>query len=439
MTTPEKATPGVVGRADADQTQLADLIVPASQAADKGPLLQLVLPPPRDWVTRVRTYEPPEFVATGNIPPVEWCVDGWIQRGLAGVLVAGGGTGKTTLMLLIAVCHATGRPFMGRAVRRGKAVILSNDDTQANLDAALALVVRACALSETEMLLVRMKVTVVSLLGLDGPKAFTANVKGEVVETDLLYSLQDATAEMNDLVCLVLDTARQFAGGPTNDEQVMKLLIGGATEFAATRQCYVVVPHHTGKANYRDATRDMYSASGSAAISDNSRFVLLLMAVTWGEISDRVQRTGNEDGDPMVLMSTRGSLRVKAPPPIYMIRNDYDIRPISGSLMTKDQQADKRDCEILQAVRKGAQTKQAIEAVVRGRATDTRQRVGDLLQRGHLIYSEPSESGRQTRPRLIVSASGGRLLDDANRRDDSPGEIVSSPLDTGRRDDYCHD
>lgn len=36
MAGPEKATPGVVGRADADQTQLAALIVPASQGADKA-------------------------------------------------------------------------------------------------------------------------------------------------------------------------------------------------------------------------------------------------------------------------------------------------------------------------------------------------------------------------------------------------------------------
>jgi len=85
--------------------------------------LQLVLPAPKDWVTRVQSYEPPEFVVTGDIPPVEWCIEGWIQRGLAGVLVAAGGTGKTTLMLLLAISHATGRPFLGLKVQQGQSLI----------------------------------------------------------------------------------------------------------------------------------------------------------------------------------------------------------------------------------------------------------------------------------------------------------------------------
>ncbi len=42
MSTPEKATPGVVGRADADhQTQLAAPILPASQGADKAQEVRL--------------------------------------------------------------------------------------------------------------------------------------------------------------------------------------------------------------------------------------------------------------------------------------------------------------------------------------------------------------------------------------------------------------
>lgn len=404
------------------------------------PVFALVPTLPKDWVTRVQSYTVPDFVVgNGEPPPIEWAVHGWAQAGKAGVLVAAGGTGKTTLMLLLAICHATGRPFMRQAVKMGKVLLLSNDDQQEDLEAALALVVKAAGLDERERLLVAMNVVVVSTVGMDGVKTFSATVDGRPQATDMLYHLQDATADMKDLVLVVLDTARQFAGGPTNDELVMGLLIGGATEFASRRGCYVVIPHHTGKQNFRDAVTDMYAASGSAAISDNSRFVWLLMTAKWAEVADKVQRTANEDGDPLVLMSTRGSLRVKAPEPLYLVRDGYSIRRLKGSVLSADEQADRRDREILQAVRKGAQTKQAVEASVRGRATDTRQRVADLLQRGHLIYDDSSQSGRQKRLRLMLSASGGRLLDDENRRDDSPGEIVSSALDMGRRDDYCHD
>ena len=416
MAGPHKSEPPVGGRGSADhQTQLAAPILPAAAAASNGePVLRLVMPPPKDWPTRVMTHSacPGFVVGKGHPPPIEWSVEGWAQAGKAGVLVAAGGTGKTTLVLLLAVCHATGRPFMGRAVRQGKVVILSNDDTQEDLDATLALVVRACELTERELLLVEFGVVVVSTIGLDGVKTFAATVEGRPQATDMLYHLQDATADMGNLVLVVLDTARQFAGGPTNDEQVVKLLIGGAAEFAAKRGCYVVIPHHTGKANYRDAVTDMYAASGSAAISDNARFVWLLMRVSWGEIADKVQRTANEDGDPLVLMSTRGSLRVRAPDPVYMVRDGYSIRPIAGNVMSKDQQADQKDLEVLRAVRGGAQSQVAVTRVVRGRRQSTLDRIENLLQRGHLIDGG-NRSGTGSAAKLQVSESGARWLDSA--------------------------
>src|ERR1019366_1214353 len=87
-----------------------------------------------------------------------------------------------------------------------------------------------------------------------------------------------------DLVGVALDTLRQFSGGSSNDEQVIKLAIAGATAIALQTGAYVVLPHHTGKQSYREGVTDMYCGSGSAAIADNCRFVLLLQTATWSDI-----------------------------------------------------------------------------------------------------------------------------------------------------------
>lgn len=122
------------------------------------------------------------------------------------------------------------------------------------------------------------------------------------------HLILQAVAGISDLVGIALDTLRQFSGGSSNDEQVIKLTIAGATEVALRTGAYVVLPHHTGKQNYRDGVADMYCGSGSAAIADNCRFVLLLQTTTWGDIESKVRRVG-----PRARRSTRAVVDPRQP------------------------------------------------------------------------------------------------------------------------------
>ena len=352
-----------------------------------------------EWVAVLQKWQPADDLLERDAP-VEFVIDGLIQAGKVGALVAAGGTGKTTLQLTLGVCLATERPFLGCRVKPGSFVLLSGDDSQEDLDGALARVVRAMRLSEAETKAVRQKVRVHSLQGLGGDKTFAAMVGNTATPTGLEDLIVDALRGVSDLRVLGLDTLRQFSGGSTNDEQVIKLSIAGATEVARQLGCAVVMSHHTGKSNFRENVTDMYCGSGSAAIADNCRFVLLLQATTWADMGDKVRRTGQERGDPLVLQSTRGSLLVKAPPPIFLHRDGFYIDRVAGAARTHEQVLDERDRAVLRAVRGGCQSKNAIACAVGGKKTAALDRIDDLEARGHLRNGSPN--GSRSHPQYMV-------------------------------------
>lgn len=365
--------------------------------------------PEHEWVAKVRNWMPSADLAALELP-VKFAVNGLIQEGKVGALVAAGGTGKTTLLLSLGVCHATGRAFLGMPVKKGTFVHLSADDSQEDLDGALVRVMRAMELTSNEIMLVANHLRVISLQGEPGLKTFTTKVSGAPAPAGLEEMLLRAVEGIRDLVGIALDTLRQFSGGNSNDEEVIKHTISGATEVALRTGAYVIFPHHTGKQNYRDGVADMYCGSGSAAIADNCRFVLLLQTTHWSDIEAKVQRTGQERGDPLVLTSTRGSLLVRAPEPVFLHRDGFHIDRVAGAVLSINQQADEKARAVIRAVRRGAQTKNAIAAAVKGNKAAALSLIGDLIERG--LLRDGSENGSGNRPKLVVTGDGSRFVDD---------------------------
>lgn len=398
---PQPTTPPLTRSARARRPEAPTFETVPDDGPDAGPA----------WVARVRSWVPPDDIGT-TTPVVSYAVQGLIQCGKVGALVAAGGTGKTTLLLTLGVAHATGRKFLGLGVRQGAFVLLSMDDPQEDLDAALGAVIRSLKLMPAELEMVAKYLRVISLQGEPGLRTFSTRVGAATMPTGLEELLVEAVGDIPDLVGVALDTFRQFCGGNSNDEEVVKLTIAGATALAAQTGAYVVIPHHTGKQNFRDGVTDMYCGSGSAAIADNCRFVLLLQTAAWSDIESKIQRTGQERGDPLVLTSTRGSLLVRPPEPLYLHRDGFELGRIAGAVLTSSQRLDEKARAVLRAVRRGAQTKNAIAVAVGGNKAAVLALVDDLLHRGLLLNG--SENGSETRPKFIVSSAGARFLDDAD-------------------------
>lgn len=59
--------------------------------------------------------------------PLQWFVAGLVPEGHLTMLIADGGTGKSFLALHLALCIASGQPFLGRGVDRGRVLYIDHE------------------------------------------------------------------------------------------------------------------------------------------------------------------------------------------------------------------------------------------------------------------------------------------------------------------------
>ena len=95
---------------------------------------------------------------------------------------------------------------------------------------------------------------------------------------------------------------------------------------------YFMIPHHTGKQQSRDDAGDMYAGSGSAAIADNARFLLVLTEVKkrmeLSGLDAKVQQDHNSGACKILrLSSRRGSIRHMARPDLLIVRRGFLMEP----------------------------------------------------------------------------------------------------------------
>lgn len=267
-------------------------------------------------------------------PPPEFVIGQWIQRGQVGTIVAEGGTGKTVLALSTAIDLALGTDWMGaHPVARGSSLLLSRDDSQEDLETALTWICRDRGLSAAERAVVYQKVRVVSLKGVLGATLIEA-VEGKRAgyqRTRFAQELGEHLQGIEDLQFVFLDTARQFNVADTNDEAAGAALIDVGSGYATEGRIAVAFLHHTGKAIARAGVVDMYAGIGSSVYADNSRFVLRLIRVE-GEALTRLAVPSDwaweKDDTVLQLSSTRGSLIVRNPEPLYYVRREFALIPL---------------------------------------------------------------------------------------------------------------
>lgn len=126
------------------------------------------------------------------------------------------------------------------------------------------LVAKAMGLTSAERQTVALKVRIHSFQDTGCP-TFSAVRNGQVVESGEDEALIHALAGIRDLVGVAFDTVRQFCGGNSNDEQVMKITVAAATKIATRTGAFVVLAHHTGKQNFRGKVIDMYVSVSTVA------------------------------------------------------------------------------------------------------------------------------------------------------------------------------
>lgn len=349
---------------------------------------------PREW-TRLRETSEPDFY-----------VDGLILSRVAGGIVSKGGLGKTTLLMSLGIATAVGGQWLGMKVKKGTFVLLSLDDPQEDLDAAFAGVLRDehPFADEKTLQAIAERVLLISLRDLPEDISFATTDpyhpgawRASAVEKIVIEALR----RLEDIRCVVFDTARQYAGGTTNDDRVMTVMTKAVTRVADELRCACIITHHMTKEGARAGSVDQYSGSGSGAFGDNLRLLLNLAPATVEEIasahhlsdSDRQELSSQQ---LLKLVDTRGSLVRRALPDIFIARQGSHFQSIDANPKSAKERSAEEMRKVLRAVGGGAISICAIRRKLSLNNAVVSKLIRDALKRGLLSRNGARGSLRLT-------------------------------------------
>lgn len=206
-----------------------------------------------------------------TIPPRQWLYGTQLLRGFVTVLVAPGGTGKSTYAMVVAACLASGRKLLGEHIfAQVNAAILNLEDPMDELDRRLAAIMLRFKLSHEDLdgkLFLHSgedrPVTMASL----GDDGFT------VVHPDEEALIAEIRA--HNIGLLEVDP---FAESHTLEENSNPQMIQAAAAWrriARATNCAILLVHHVRKGT----VLDIDSARGAKGLTDSARVGLLLSSM----------------------------------------------------------------------------------------------------------------------------------------------------------------
>lgn len=269
------------------------------------------------------------WMMPGPIPQDEWdnahaTPDCIVQNYLyadVGVLLAAGGTGKTTLVLFEAIHIVLKRPLYGLAILRpGPVLILTAEDSREILVARLRQIAADLNLSNDEVEIVRRDVRISDLSA--APIKLTLVVEDVVLPSGKVDELIDGCL-LNPPVLIIIDPAVSFGVGESRVNDAEQGLIEAARRMRNSLNCCVRYVHHTGKQNARDKTLDQYSNRGGSALPDGARMVAVMQPCDeeeWRKATGVGLHAG-ESG--LILARPKLSYAPRPEQHIYIVRRGY--------------------------------------------------------------------------------------------------------------------
>jgi hypothetical protein len=171
------------------------------------------------------------------LPPIEWRAAGLFQEASVSMVFGDPGSGKTWLMLHLAVCHAMGKSWLGRSTTPGSTLVVDEESGDRRMRRRLGAVMRAC--------------------GADGtiPLAYTSLELFNMTREDEAKHLQDLITETGAKLVIIDALADIAAGAEENSVKEMQPVLMRLRKIAELTGAAIVVIHHASKGGgYRGST-----------------------------------------------------------------------------------------------------------------------------------------------------------------------------------------
>lgn len=208
----------------------------------------------------------------------EYIIEPLLPRGVTGALVAPGGTGKSFMLMQLAVAVASGSPLLGYAVPEPAGVLmLAAEDDRDEIHRRMTAIVgsfhdREASAEELETLnrlaanlYIQPRVGDENRLTMRGPD-------GNVILSPLVDRIIATARQIKNLKLIVLDPVSRFRSGDENSSEDATRLVEACERIRKETGATVLLAHHTrkGAAGLQDDIR------GASAFVDGLRWAATL-------------------------------------------------------------------------------------------------------------------------------------------------------------------
>jgi len=210
-------------------------------------------------------------VLTNPTPPPAFVWDGYLPRGNVALLGAHGGTGKSTIALMLAVCATLGRPLFGVDTEACKVLFVSLEDGANVVRHRLAGICRAWLIDPVQL---RDRLHIVD--GTEHPELFAAETRGAGEITASYFELRRLVQSEN-IGLVLIDNASDAFGGDEIQRRQVRAFMRSLAEVARLTDCAVMLLAHVDKTTSRNKKAEGGEGySGSTAWHNSARSRLFL-------------------------------------------------------------------------------------------------------------------------------------------------------------------
>ncbi|MBS4038921.1 MAG: AAA family ATPase [Hydrogenophaga sp.] len=242
-------------------------------------------------------------VLSNPSPPPRWAWDGFLPHGVVSMFGAHGGTGKSTVALMLAVCADLGRPLFGVPVEQGPALFVSLEDSGQVVRHRLAAICRAWHIDPQTLRHLRI------VDGTSNPELFTAEGRGSGHVTAVFDELRKLV-QSGGFSLVVIDNASDAFGADEIQRVQVRAFVRSLATLAAENDAAVLILAHVDKGTSRARKAEGGEGySGSTAWHNSVRSRLLMSRAEDGTLTLEHQKSNlGPLRDPLTLIWPPGGL-----------------------------------------------------------------------------------------------------------------------------------